>query len=211
MKIKIAAFIVGISLGLGLTYFYAHKPPRQAERRISPREAPIPLRATKENKGQRCAARYYFGVHDGKSMEAGEGYTPYCYELQLRLTQAVRGGNLAEVKEALRLGANPESPVNDEHPPLLQAARTGRTDIVSLLLDNGADVNGGTFIIGTPLIIAAGEGHTEVVSILLERGADVCTKSDGAWRAVTAEDVARERGFEQIVELIKTAGSQKCE
>lgn len=35
-----------------------------------PRETPVPLQSTKENKGKRCEAHYYFGVK-GKGQDEG--------------------------------------------------------------------------------------------------------------------------------------------
>jgi hypothetical protein len=196
IKIIATALMIGISLGVGLTSCSSNKSPRQAESKIEPREPPVPLQPTKENKGQRCEARYYFGVHTEEIVEPDEGYSPYCYKLQLRLNQAIRVGDLSEIRESLKYGANPNLPVHN-----------GRVEVVRLLLDNGADVNGGTFIIGTPLVVAAGEGHTEVVRLLLERGADICFKADGG----TAEEFARKRGHQDIVDLLQAAKSKRCE
>ena len=60
---------------------------------------------------------------------------------------------------------------------LLQVASgcepSGRLEIVTLLLDRGADVNatGGKY--GTALVAAASNGKLEIVTLLLDRGADV--------------------------------------
>jgi hypothetical protein len=67
----------------------------------------------------------------------------------------------------------------------MEAAIKGRTEIVRLLLTNGADVTlqstGGT----TALMEAAFKGHTEIVRLLLTNGAaDVNTKDDKGWTAL---------------------------
>lgn len=57
--------------------------------------------------------------------------------------------------------------------PLHSACRGGHKEIVSLLLEKGADVNRQNSWYETPLHIASTEGHLEVVRLLLKRGADV--------------------------------------
>jgi ankyrin repeat protein len=57
--------------------------------------------------------------------------------------------------------------------PLIAAARGGHVDAVRLLLDRGADINGGVEGDGNALIVAAGNGNVEVVRYLLQRGADI--------------------------------------
>src|SRR4029077_3252535 len=72
-------------------------------------ETPVPFEATKENEGKRCEARYSFGA---RRMGSEEGYSPFCYKLQLRLMKAVREGKLSEIRETLKFGANPNLPVD---------------------------------------------------------------------------------------------------
>ena len=49
----------------------------------------------------------------------------------------------------------------------------GHTEIVSFLLEKGADIHAhGNYHLG-PLLWAAGRGHTEIVRALVQRGAKV--------------------------------------
>ena len=173
-----------------------------------PRESPVPLQRTEENKGRRCEAKYYFGLaRNGQA----EGFNSFCYQLQTRLVKAAREGNLAEIRETLRLGANLNLPVDDSDPPLYTAASNGQSDAVRLLLDNEANVNEGTFIRGSPLIVASANGHAEAVRVLLARGANLCLKADGLKPdGDTAQDAARREGHKEIVELLRAAGAEKC-
>ncbi|OWZ13574.1 hypothetical protein PHMEG_00013080 [Phytophthora megakarya] len=56
---------------------------------------------------------------------------------------------------------------------LHEAARNGMVDVVSLLLDRGADMNASDNYCWTVLHVAAKSGSVDVVSLLLDRGADM--------------------------------------
>ena len=57
--------------------------------------------------------------------------------------------------------------------PLRAAAYIGRLDIVSCLVENGADVNARNSFENTPLMVACYNGHMNVVTYLIERGANM--------------------------------------
>jgi ankyrin repeat protein len=65
------------------------------------------------------------------------------------------------------------APVPGGMTPLLYAARDGRMDIVSMLLDAGANINERDANDITPLIIAITNNHPEVAKALIDRGADI--------------------------------------
>lgn len=56
---------------------------------------------------------------------------------------------------------------------LHEAADCGRTAIVNVLLEHGADINARSFTEYTPLTFAAEHGHIEIMLALIERGADL--------------------------------------
>lgn len=62
--------------------------------------------------------------------------------------------------------------------PLYAAAKVGHLDMVTLLLDRGADINGTGVRGQTPLFIAAREGRMPVVALLLARRADIHARSE---------------------------------
>lgn len=57
---------------------------------------------------------------------------------------------------------------------LFEAAKLGRTDLIPLLVENGADVNAYEARGFTPLIMAAYNGQADAVEALLKVGADPC-------------------------------------
>src|ERR1043165_9625531 len=85
---------------------------------------------------------------------------------------AVRSGNVAEVRQKLAQGADPNAPdgVND-WTPLLHAIHKNQLGSVEALLDGHADPNRAVNGL-TPLMMAAGYGYTPIVRLLLARGAD---------------------------------------
>jgi ankyrin repeat protein len=85
------------------------------------------------------------------------------------LRDAIASGELMKVKRALDGGADPNS--SGPLTPLYLAARRGHGELVTVLLDQGADVNAVTRA-GTALQIAARGNHVPVVETLLARGAD---------------------------------------
>ena len=198
MKFLVCAWIISGIFGCTL------RPAVQSGQSVSPdvqrkaNETPIPLETTKENGGKRCEARYYFGE---RGSDPDEGYTPYCYKLQSKLIKGAGDGNLSDIREALRFGANPNLPVDDSFPPLQTAAASGRTEAERLLINNGARVNQISDFENTPLNAAAAGGYADVVKVLLESGADACYRSASG----TAADIARSRGHKEAAELLKSA------
>lgn len=86
--------------------------------------------------------------------------------------------------------------------PLHRAAQGGHTEIVRLLLDNGARANSAPRSKITALMLAAENGHTQTVQLLLERRADVnAASADGA----TAMSLAQSSGYAEVVQLLIAA------
>ena len=56
--------------------------------------------------------------------------------------------------------------------PLHHACHCGQVDLVSLLLDKGAELDAQTFSQGTPLMRAIESSREEVVSLLISKGYD---------------------------------------
>jgi len=90
------------------------------------------------------------------------------------LLAAASSGHADDVRVLTRMsaGANDNAQRNDGVSALHVASRTGRTDIVKLLLENGADIETRDINGCTPLWIAAANGHGEVIETLIASGAD---------------------------------------
>lgn len=97
-------------------------------------------------------------------------------------TNAVETGNLDQVRESLRNGANPNGSVGVQNIIHL-ACEKGNIDIVRELLDNGAELNSrSSKWDDTPLHRACVCGHTEVVAELIKRGAMVHIRNSNGWQ-----------------------------
>src|SRR5262245_36481006 len=111
LKIKARSFpsmLVTIWVAVGITMSCARSTDTSTRQlRGGPQEKPVPFIPTKENEGKRCEAKVYFGLRLAGS---DEGYTEFCYKLQLRLITAAREGSLSEIRETLKFGANPNLP-----------------------------------------------------------------------------------------------------
>ncbi|KAG5767625.1 hypothetical protein H9Q72_004619 [Fusarium xylarioides] len=110
------------------------------------------------------------------------------YETPLHI--AVDWGNFEMVEVILlsRFFSDIDAKGEKEYTALGIAATTGRLDIVSMLLDHGADPNlrNGQHNSSAPLHIAANKGHRSIVTELLKRGADPypeTTKESSAFHA----------------------------
>ena len=102
-----------------------------------------------------------------------------------RLSEAAFIGDVAAMKQALTDGADPNIKDPQSGNTLLTvAALMGHTEIVTLLLENGADVNARNRDDGTALHIAAFFGRAETVKLLLEEGANTTLRNNMGGTAI---------------------------
>ncbi|KAK6535335.1 hypothetical protein TWF694_001797 [Orbilia ellipsospora] len=92
----------------------------------------------------------------------------------------------------------------DGFTPLHKAAERGYVDIITILLDAGADIETPSYAGSTPLLIAVKFGCVKAIEALLSRGADVkCVDRTG--RGVL--HVAAEKGNLDIVKFLSKKGA----
>lgn len=77
------------------------------------------------------------------------------------------------------------------------ASQMGRTDIVQLLLDRGADVDAPNWDQATPLYVASADGKLGVEEMLLKQGADVNSRNKWSWSPL---HVAAREGYCTVVQ-----------
>ena len=123
------------------------------------------------------------------------------------LIVAVQNEDLDSVKVLLKHNANIEGRGHYNYgerthlycTPLCCAAADGNVDILSCLMENGADTNACEGNRCTPLMMASARGHVNAVTVLTDRGADVTLKSkDGK----TALHHAVHDGYVSLVEVL---------
>ena len=89
------------------------------------------------------------------------------------LREAIRQGNLEAVRSAIASGADVNATDQLGAAPLLDAVWNGQTEVVKMLLDAGAQVNGIHREAGsTPLFYAAMKNNAAMAQLLLDRGAN---------------------------------------
>jgi ankyrin repeat protein len=88
--------------------------------------------------------------------------------------------------------------------PLDAAARQGLTDVVSHLLDKGANINCESEVGKTPLYHSIRTNKADVVALLIQRGAKVNTKTAQGWSPL---HLAVQQGMESTVQLLLQKGA----
>ncbi|NXX11326.1 PP16A phosphatase, partial [Podargus strigoides] len=98
----------------------------------------------------------------------------------VRLLEAAARRDAEEVQQFLRSGLSPDLSNEDGLTALHQCCIDDFGDVVTVLLDAGADVNARDGELWTPLHAAATCGHLCLVQLLIQRGADLlAVNSDG--------------------------------
>ncbi|PPE73381.1 hypothetical protein C3942_14025 [Solimonas fluminis] len=124
---------------------------------------------------------------------------------QTALIGAVSHKQILAVKLLLNSGANPGLADRAGWTPLIHAVYAGADpELLGLLLEAGADINGRNDRGITALYLASVSGREEQVSYLLSRGADPTLASKAGY---TPLKIAQLKGLQKVVALLKDAPS----
>jgi ankyrin repeat protein len=135
------------------------------------------------------------------------------------LEYAIYHSPIAFVRTLLEIGANPNPEDHIGFPPLMAALSRSRSqpgsparpdvlDIMTLLLEFGADPNQRGINDYTPLHMAVGERNLPAVRLLLQAGAnpELRTRIDDH---ETAREMAVNAGLTEIAELLEAGGKKE--
>ncbi|MBO4708101.1 MAG: ankyrin repeat domain-containing protein [Elusimicrobiaceae bacterium] len=114
-----------------------------------------------------CAA-----VHKPENTSKAKKEKKYSYLYDTSLIQAIKKQDLERVRFLLLANVDPNETNDEGYSPLAIACNYPSEEIVTLLLDRGAFVNGVSRDGVTPLMVVAAVGEGTTVDTLLEYGAD---------------------------------------
>ena len=120
--------------------------------------------------------------------------------MALSIHNAAKQGNLEEVMRLIQ--EDPEIvdvPNENDESALHLASFNGHVEVVSYLLDHGANIYKNGSYGGTALLNASGMGHLEVVELLLSRKADPTICNDFGWTPLMA---ASNGGYVNVVRCL---------
>ena len=141
MKKKIT--VIFLTFILGVVAYLTIPLPYFAE--DFPKDAPIALIPNTQNKGERCNPKtIYFSKNHQEKEDYEFVVNDYCASLQEKLVIAIDDQNLAQVRDLISQGANPNTPDFSHSEwiyPIIIASYKKDLNLMKLLLDNGADVN----------------------------------------------------------------------
>ena len=124
-----------------------------------------------------------------------------------RLWDATLSGTAADVRKAIKAGANVNARDCGGITPLMQAAwKNTDTDVLKVLLEAGADVNARTKDGWTALMWAArGNANPDVLKVLIEAGADINAKNNNGDTALMC--ASRENTNIDVLKMLLYAGT----
>lgn len=125
-------------------------------------------------------------------------------KLNTDMINAAGRGDIAAVKQLLGKGASITYQDKDGFSPLFAATMKGHKEMISFLLERGAQINNNRTKEGlTPLHFAALENNAEIIKLMLDKGADIKAKDKSGNTALHA---AAAKGGREAVEILINKG-----
>ncbi|MEE8573847.1 MAG: ankyrin repeat domain-containing protein [Thermodesulfobacteriota bacterium] len=121
---------------------------------------------------------------------------------------AAKNGNLTKARSLIASGVNLHAMDGNGYTAIIIASREGHTEIVELLIKNGANVNSiaRNEYAYNSVMKAAWKGHNDILVILIDAGADVNhVNREGE----TALQIAYANGNKKGAMILKNAGARK--
>lgn len=151
---------------------------------------------------------FYTLALDGEALYTApypnDGYAVLSEMLQHRLHRAVLSDDIGEIRATLTDEKAPLFVSVAGHTPLKLAVMRNRPEMVSLLLQQGADGDETDMDQNTPLVCASFYGYTEIAEVLLRHGVDV--HKANRWNG-TPLGFARMQNHQEIAKLLEQAGA----
>lgn len=121
----------------------------------------------------------------------------------MRFIDAVRKNDINLVKSMIGTfgPAIIDTPDSLDETALATAAWLGRTDIATLLVDTGANIEKVDGMGRTPLLCAVRTNNIPIVALLLESGADTSTRDENGR---TPSMLAQHHKHQEIIDLLRT-------
>lgn len=120
----------------------------------------------------------------------------------MKIIDAIRAGQIDMVEQSLKIDPSVINQKDERgFTPLIMATYVGQTEIVKLLIQNGADINQKGAQGNTALMGVCFKGSQEMARLLIDAGADIQIKND---MGMTAIDFAKQYDQSAIVELLKS-------
>lgn len=151
------------------------------------------------------AAKYWWQHIRAVNYETSDDILAMATDLCLIESRLLTWVRNYDVETRSQWHSNPSFDSSELSPPLYYAAKTGFSDLVSVIVDRGADVDArGRHNKDTVLQTASYMGYEEIVQVLVNAGADVNVKGGFA---ATPLCEASAKGYENIVRILLGAGA----
>ena len=118
---------------------------------------------------------------------------------------AIKGGDLQQVRLLLDRGTDPDSLNRYGQTALMLAAHAGQDELVKILIAEGTRLNVTAKYGLSALMLAIVAGHANVARLLADAGADLTIQGTGApgFAGKTAYDLAVQRDMGELAEALR--------